>query len=224
MSKCQSCLVACVDWWYLLAMPPRILDPFLDWYHENLGVHFPDGLIEQNEWYPINPNNPGAIEDSHETLLFGNQPALDAPATVGTGIMAPFAAVANKQEYSMLGFWGHGINSYAVYYVRFDSWRRVYLRLPFGGVYMDQNNGAQLVRYLEQYQVLQEYCSKHAEMIQLINSMGGGTCEINWRNSSKAPYKTENIDLTQSSLLDEIIKSSKALSRAIFDQKITPPN
>jgi hypothetical protein len=39
--------------------------------------------------------------------------------------------------YFLAGFWGHGVNSYAFYWCVADRRQRVFLRLPYGGVYMD---------------------------------------------------------------------------------------
>lgn len=44
-----------------------------------------------------------------------------------------------------IGFWGHGMNSYAFYFCETTRHRRVFLRLPYGGVYMDEERQRRLV-------------------------------------------------------------------------------
>jgi len=39
--------------------------------------------------------------------------------------------------YGLAGFWGHGINSYAFYFQIVTNNLRIFARLPYGGVYMD---------------------------------------------------------------------------------------
>lgn len=50
------------------------------------------------------------------------------------------------EGYFLIGFWGHGVNSYAFYYLRVDFWSKIYFRLPYGGVYMDNEKNAKHIR------------------------------------------------------------------------------
>lgn len=57
----------------------------------------------------------------------------------------------------MTGFWGYGINSHAFYLNIVDEIRRLFFRLPFGGVYMDANEARKRVlHFLESYQQFSE--------------------------------------------------------------------
>ena len=49
------------------------------------------------------------------------------------------------EGYFLVGFWGHGINSYAFYFSQVDSWKKVYFRLPYGGAYMDNKSMAKCI-------------------------------------------------------------------------------
>ena len=52
-------------------------------------------------------------------------------------------ALKQPPGWFMAGFWGHGVNSYSVYYGRATERSRVFLRLPYGaGVYENDKEGA----------------------------------------------------------------------------------
>jgi hypothetical protein len=54
--------------------------------------------------------------------------------------------------YFLAGFWGHGCNSYAFYWCVADARQRVFLRLPYGGVYMNAKTaGAEVLSVLCSY-------------------------------------------------------------------------
>jgi hypothetical protein len=52
--------------------------------------------------------------------------------------------ISCPQPYFFTGHTGYG-NSVALYYVRADEWSRIFFRLPYGGVYMDNPLMAQYV-------------------------------------------------------------------------------
>ena len=76
----------------------------------------------------------GSVESS---LMFGSPVAAKEQFLLQSDIDRFLTSC--PEGYFLVGFWGHGINSCAFYYSRVDAWSRVFFRLPFGGVYTDNN-------------------------------------------------------------------------------------
>ena len=124
--------------------------------------------------------NPGA-------LLYGSEIARGTPlltqSDVDEFIDAP------REGYFLIGFWGHGVNSYAFYYVRDDPRSRVYLRLPYGGVYMDNDeNATRISRFLP---ALFEFERKQLEAgstLMAVDSMGAGNYCVTTKAGMRMEY------------------------------------
>ena len=114
---------------------------------------------------------------SEEALLFGSRTALQGPYLL-QGNIGRFIESC-PEGYFLIGFWGHGVNSYAFYYSRVDSWSKVFFRLPYGDVYMDNKK---MARYIREF--LTHYCDFEQELIGkvekliAIESMGDGYYEV----------------------------------------------
>lgn len=71
----------------------------------------------------------------------------------------------------LAGYWGHGVNSYAWYFVRKDARREVFLRLFYGGVYGDEKRDAANVRaFVERYVAFEEWTG--GRRFRFVNDMG----------------------------------------------------
>ncbi|MBI4919447.1 hypothetical protein HY837_05930 [archaeon] len=65
------------------------------------------------------------------------------PAIVSAGKVKP----DNLPEgYFCLGFWGHGVNSYRIYFAKANDWENIYFEISYGGVYMDNKRAAENVK------------------------------------------------------------------------------
>lgn len=85
-----------------------------------------------------------------KALLFGSSKAFKKLFLV-QGHIGRFAQICS-QDYFLVGFWGHGVNSYAFYYSRCDEWSKVFFRLPYGGAYMDNGRAAsEISTFLSNY-------------------------------------------------------------------------
>ena len=60
-----------------------------------------------------------------KSLLVGSEQASKNPMLI-QGDISEFLKSA-PEGYFLSGYWGHGVNSYAFYYSRVDSWSRVFL-------------------------------------------------------------------------------------------------
>lgn len=64
------------------------------------------------------------------------------------------------EGYKVTGWWGHGVNSYAFYYLRISEHEKIFFRLPYGGIYMDNDKAAEKISdFLEGYAKFRELAS-----------------------------------------------------------------
>lgn len=85
----------------------------------------------------LDPDDPGGF-------LYGSPEAAARGFLVQRDIDA-FVTEA-PMGYCQVGFWGHGVNSYAFYLTRVTPGSRVHFRLPYGGGYGDERKDAGRVR------------------------------------------------------------------------------
>jgi hypothetical protein len=114
---------------FVLAQTPWLPNSFVDKLYAELGLNLRDMQWPSVSWSPLDSPN------AQEAMLFGSDSAR-ARRCLTQADLDWFLNDA-PQGYGMVGFWGYGVNSYAFYYARVDAWSRVYFRLPYGGVYMD---------------------------------------------------------------------------------------
>jgi hypothetical protein len=82
-------------------------------------------------------------------------------------------------DYVMAGHWGHGVNSYAIYYTGRWQRHRVFFRLPYGGVYGDPaQDVAFAVEYLAAYAAFREHSMSRFDASTLYHNMGESFAEI----------------------------------------------
>jgi hypothetical protein len=82
-------------------------------------------------------------------------------------------------EYVLAGYWGHGVNSWAFYYVGRWSDHRVFFRLAFGGVYGDTARDAAFARdFLARYQELRVRDLPRLRGATLIHNMGDSAAQL----------------------------------------------
>jgi len=83
----------------------------------------------------------------------------------------------------MTGFWGHGLNSHAYYWITSLGARHRYLRLPYGGVYSDdQEDRANVLKVLQLLADIDELARGHIVSEHLENVMGSQTWWIRFAN------------------------------------------
>ena len=136
------------------------------YYAERIGQPMPEGLI------------PADLELLWlGQLLFGTAAALEHPYRVQPD-MDDFLREAPEGHFA-IGFWGHGIQSHAFYVQRVEPWCRVYLRIPYGGVYSDHEEQAlRLHRVLLWLPEFLREARRHCRHLQLADSMQSGNLKI----------------------------------------------
>jgi hypothetical protein len=86
---------------------------------------------------------------------------------------------AAPREYILAGHWGHGVSSYALYYIAVTASHRVFFRLAFGGAYGDRvRDAAFAVGYLTEYVAFRARTRAMLERSTLIHDMGGSWAEL----------------------------------------------
>ena len=110
-------------------------------------------------------------------LLYGSVTAFKRAFLVESAIDEFIAS--DDKGYFLLGYWGHGINSYAFYYSRIDQWSHIFFRLPYGGVYMDDMEAARKVReFLSNYFAFEPELKIKVKSLTAIDSMYSGDYSI----------------------------------------------
>lgn len=127
---------------FVLAQMPWLPNTFIDKLHAELGLRPRDLQWPGASWEPLDS------PDAQEAMLFGSESAR-ARRCLTQADLEWFERDA-PQGYAMVGFWGYGVNSYAFYYARVDAWSRVYFRLPYGGMYMDNEQASEQIRLFVQ--------------------------------------------------------------------------
>lgn len=160
------------------------------------GFPFPEAILPTAKLFPVVPDPsrgrewarkgwspaprgapPSAKGYPENALMWATRLAAHYPLLI-QGDIGPLLERA-PEGYFLFGFWGHGVNSYAFYYVRADSWRRIFFRLAFGGVYMDNSKRARQVReFLLSYFDFEEALAGKVKTLIAVESMGWGEYRI----------------------------------------------
>jgi hypothetical protein len=144
------------------------LDEWQKLFEVLIGMPFPMEMVPGITLAPI-------FQGEHALALVGSPAAIENPY-----VTDPREFIQKAPDgYLMIGFWGYGVNSYAFYYVAADAWRKVYLRLPYGGAYMDNEEMARLIRqFLPSYLALEKRLFGKAKSLVMVETMGGGSCSV----------------------------------------------
>jgi hypothetical protein len=136
---------------------------------------------------------------AEESLLFGSPSASQKRYLVQADIRE-FIDTA-PEGYFLIGFWGHGVNSYAFYYSKVDSWSKVLFRLPYGGVYMENHKMAECIRkFLRNYMRFKKFIRDKALSLIAIDSMSEGYYKLEMPRGKTIELKEslfENPDFQQ---------------------------
>jgi len=135
-------------------------------FKQSFGFSLPQSLLPQEKLLPLE-------EDPEESLLFGSPSAVLKPFLVQGDIKSFIDS--SPEGYFLIGFWGHGVNSYAFYYSRVDHWSRIFFRLPYGGVYMENEKMARQIReFLTRYIAFEKSIMGKISSFIAIESMDEG--------------------------------------------------
>lgn len=132
-------------------------------FERDIGMAAPTELLPEGRWHQV----------KHHGALFATDNAPEEPRLDQSLVRDRDFIQMQQGDYAVFGYWGHGTNSYAYYFQRVDSWRRIFLRLAYGGLYMDPAVRAKDIRYsLERCLAFQRACKGHVREMVAIDSMG----------------------------------------------------
>ena len=141
----------------------RILDLFKD----SFAIPLPEAMLPPADALPL----------EGMPHLVGSEPAREHPLLL-QGEVPRFPA-DHPKGYYLMGFWGHGVNSHAFYYVRVDEVRQVCFRLPYGGIYMDNERYARAIpRFLQAYLRFERSVLERGGVITAVEAMGHGRYRV----------------------------------------------
>lgn len=146
--------------------------------HQELSLDLRAIILPEASYSPLDDR------PSSESMFFGSDHARERPCLMQDD--ADWFMTQAPDGYAQIGFWGHGVNSFAFYYARVDHWSRVFLRLPYGGVYMNNHEAATRIRlYLPALFEFEQRIKAHTTSWSALEVMGMGryqrhTSERSW--------------------------------------------
>lgn len=147
---------------------------FRGWFEQTFGAPFPLDL-----WTPL--RSPGEAHWVSADLPEGaearplREEFLDQP-----------------DRYLSTGFWGHGVNSYAFYFIEKRGAHRCFLRLRYGGAYGDPAEDAvRVLAFLRAYGRFRDAREGALAASSIVHEMGQSTAEL--RTASGPPLRVEHI-------------------------------
>ncbi|MGV8080973.1 MAG: hypothetical protein AB2L22_13065 [Syntrophales bacterium] len=145
-------------------------------------IPLPSIPVDESELVPIGGSR------KKKRLLFGSKIASQNPLLVQRSI--EYFIKKCPIGYFLIGFWGHGINSYAFYYSRVDSWSKIFFRLGYGGAYMDNEVEAERIReFLPRYFEFENKISSKVKKFIAVDSMMSGFYKIVLSNGKRCQIK-----------------------------------
>jgi len=97
----------------------------------------PRSLFETEKLpFPPVPPELCAALSAHDRTLFSTRPLTVRPYTLNH-FLAEVAAKPDLPAYALIGFDGHGINSWGVHYYLVSDGLALFIQLPWGGAYLD---------------------------------------------------------------------------------------
>lgn len=140
-----------------------------------------------------------------DTYLVGSPAAQDGAFLVQADIVAFLREC--PPGYFLFGHWGHGVNSYALYYSRVDEWSRVLFRLPYGGVYMDNDDAARRIRrfLLSFFDFERSVRTEAAELIA-VHSMGESFFRMAMKTGRAAEVRSPLFPDADPAVFDELLR------------------
>jgi hypothetical protein len=110
-------------------------------------------------------------------LLWGSAISQQEPLLTQSDIEAFLSG--SRAGYFLIGFWGHGVNSHAFYYVHDDGRNHVFLRLSYGGAYSDNEEQARRVAtFLPAFVDFERRHREAGSVLRVVDSMGWGDYEV----------------------------------------------
>jgi hypothetical protein len=151
----------------------------IETFEKYIGIPMPEIMLAQKDLVQI---------DGEKALLYASLIAKEQPALV-QGAIREFIESA-PEGYFLIGFWGHGVNSYAFYYSRVDEWSKIFFRLPYGGVYMDNDEMSRLVReFLTNYFSFEQEFKSRIKHLLAIESMDKGYYKLAMKSGQIAEVR-----------------------------------
>jgi hypothetical protein len=142
------------------------LESLLTFYAERIGGPFPPTLL---------PTDQPLLWQGQ--TLFGTAQTLEPPYQVQNTIDA-FLSEAPIGTFSV-GFWGHGMNSGAFHYQRREPWGSLFLLLPYGGFFEDNERAARRIKAtMEWFARFLPILSEWTRHFTVVDSMGDGLFRI----------------------------------------------
>ena len=142
---------------------------FKNWFEKNIGADFSIFSLPDLDIHPI---------FGKRSLLYGSESAVKKPVLV-QGDFHRTNKHPTEPGFFQIGYWGHGCNSYAIYYIRVDEWSTVKFRLMCGGVYSDiERDSVQISKFLKAFFQFEKKIKKFSNQLTAISWVLNNDFEI----------------------------------------------
>lgn len=142
---------------------------------------------------------PIEIPENVELSEYESMPVLLNPIAKKAGPAAPFGKVNPRNlpdGYFCLGFWGHGINSYRIYFAKSNEWENIYLEMFYGGGYMDNKSAAEDIKEMMNQLIELEKCIREkTKKLHLLYRLGGTEWKIELKDGKTKETKFNFLNL-----------------------------
>ena len=173
------------------------MEELKSWFQSCINIPFPQTLLPEIDMICIQEHG----------LLFGSEIAAKEQYLISPD--TDTFMESNLEGYFLIGYWGYGINSYAFYYSRADSWSKIIFRLAYGGVYMDDKETARYIReFLLQYVDLEKQMIGKVRSFHAMEDMGyfyykiimldGKEFKRSWEDEYVEPNFNDGLEFIQS--------------------------
>jgi len=140
-------------------------------FQQCFGIAMPKDILINEPLVPL------SLSNESEQYLWGSKIATEKQYLIQGHIDSFIEEV--PEGYYLIGFWGHGVNSYAFYYSMVGEWRRIFFRLPYGGIYIDNEMAGKQVRgFLEKYIDFEKSLAGSVKSLIAVDSMRSGYYKI----------------------------------------------
>jgi hypothetical protein len=147
-------------------------------FEEFFGIPFPQQMLFDGDLTPLNYDlKPYSKWRSDEASMLVSEVALKSPPPVVMSMMDSFYSAT--EGYYFIGFFDRGMNNFGFFYARVDSWRRIYFRFNYAGLYVDSEKEKKRIReFLPRYFEFEQKLEGKVKLLKVFEGVGNSNYTI----------------------------------------------
>jgi hypothetical protein len=142
-------------------------------FEEFFDLPFPKQMLYDGRLIPINYSfEPYSEWFADDASLLVSEVALQSPLPVIMSLMDSFHSAL--EGYYFVGFYDRGMNNFGFFYARVDSWRKVYFRFNYAGLYQDSDREKKKIReFLPRYFEFEQKLECNVRLLKVLEGVPG---------------------------------------------------